>query len=61
MTERMKGHMPSPKTEEVNYFRELLSVLSDEELLRLRRRFQMRNKERMAEILTDEILDRNAL
>jgi hypothetical protein len=61
MTEPMKGHMPSPKTEELNYFGELLSVLSDEELLRLRRRFQMRHKERMAEILTDEILERNAL
>jgi hypothetical protein len=48
------------KAEELNYFGELLSVLSDEELLRLRRRFQMRHKERMAEILTDEILQRNA-
>jgi hypothetical protein len=57
----MKAHMPSPKTEELSYFGELLSVLSDEELLRLRRRFQMRHKERMAEILTDEILHRNAL
>jgi hypothetical protein len=57
----MKGHMPSPKTEELSYFGELLSVLSDEELLRLRRRFQMRHKERMAEILTEEILQRNAL
>jgi hypothetical protein len=57
----MKAHMPSPKTEELDYFGELLKVLSDEELLRLRRRFQMRHKERMAEILTDEILDRNAL
>jgi hypothetical protein len=49
------------KTEELDYFGELLCILSDEELLRLRRRFQMRHKERMAEILTDEILDRNAL
>jgi hypothetical protein len=56
----MKGHMPSPNTEELNLFGELLSVLSDEELLRLQRRFQMRHKERMAEILTDEILERNA-
>jgi hypothetical protein len=56
--------MTEPKqliTEELDYFGELLSVLSDEELLRLRRRFQMRHKERMAEILTDEILERNAL
>jgi hypothetical protein len=57
----MKAHVPSPKTEELDYFGELLKVLSDEELLRLRRRFQMRHKERMAEILTDEILHRNAL
>jgi hypothetical protein len=57
----MKAHVPSPKTEELDYFGELLKVLSDEELLRLRRRFQMRHKERMAEILTNEILDRNAL
>ena len=56
--------MTEPKqliTEELDYFGELLSVLSDDELLRLRRRFQMRHKERMADILTDEILDRNAL
>jgi hypothetical protein len=57
----MKAHMPSPKTDQLDYFGELLKVLSDEELLRLRRRFQMRHKERMAEILTAEILDRNAL
>lgn len=44
-----------------NCFGELLAILHDEELLRVRRRFQMRNNHRMAEILTFEIEQREAL
>jgi hypothetical protein len=44
--------------DEPNYFSELLGILNDEELLRFRRRFQMRKNLRMAEILGDEIKER---
>jgi hypothetical protein len=51
---RFEG-LPGVKTGEPNYFSELLRILSEEELLRLRRRFELRDNNRMAEVLTDEI------
>jgi hypothetical protein len=48
-------------TDELNYFGELLGILHDEELLRLARRFRMAKNYRMAEILRDELEEREAL
>jgi hypothetical protein len=49
------------KYDEPNYFGQLLGVLSDEELIRCRKRFELANEGRMAEILTDELEEREAL
>jgi len=46
---------------EPNYFGELISILHVEELLRLQRRCQMVTKHRLAEILGDEIEEREAI
>jgi hypothetical protein len=48
-------------TDELNYFGELLDILHDEELLRLVRRFRISKKDRMAEILQDELEEREAI
>jgi hypothetical protein len=48
-------------TDELNYFGELLRILHDEELVRLVRRFQMAKNYRMAEILQDELEEREAI
>jgi hypothetical protein len=48
-------------TDELNYFGELLGILHDEELLRLARRFRIAKNHRMAEILRDELEEREAL
>jgi hypothetical protein len=41
-----------------NWFGELLSVIQDEELIRLRWRLQKAGNSRLAEVLTDELEDR---
>jgi hypothetical protein len=48
-------------TDELNYFGELLGILHDEELVRLARRFRIAKKDRMAEILQDELEEREAI
>lgn len=53
--------MQTTKTNEPNYFGEILSVMNDEELIRFRRRFENARKHRMAEILTDELEERESL
>jgi hypothetical protein len=45
-------------TDEPNYFGQLLAVLRDEELIRVRRRFQRTQNLRMAQIITDELEER---
>jgi hypothetical protein len=47
--------------DEPNYFGELLGALNTRELIQVRWRFEQRHKHRMAEIITDEIEDREAL
>jgi hypothetical protein len=44
-----------------NWFGELLAVIHDEELIRLRRRLQNQGNNRLADVLTDEIEDREEL
>jgi hypothetical protein len=41
-----------------NWFGELLAVIHDEELIRLRRRLQNAGNHRLADVLTDELEDR---
>ena len=53
--------MSEPDYYEPNYFGELISILHVEELLRLQRRCKMLTKHRMAEILGDEIEEREAI
>lgn len=48
-------------TDEPNYFGQLLAVLSEEELIRIRRRFENKGNLRMAEIITDELEEREGL
>jgi hypothetical protein len=48
-------------TDEPNYFGQLLAVLRDEELIRVRRRFQRTQNLRMAEIITDELEEREGI
>jgi hypothetical protein len=43
---------------EPNWFGELLAVLHDEELIRLRRRLENAGNSRLAEVLTDELEER---
>jgi hypothetical protein len=44
-----------------NYFGQLLEVLSEEELIRIQRRFKLRHNQRMAEIIGDEIEERQMM
>lgn len=53
--------MEAEEITEPNYFGELISILHIEELLRLQRRCQMLTKHRLAEILGDEIEEREAI
>ena len=46
---------------DLNPFSGLLAVLSDEELIRCRRRLQKAGNHRLAEILSDEIKEREAI
>jgi len=46
---------------EPNYFRELLGVLTEEELIRFRHRLKKAGNLRIAEVLTDEIQKRSAI
>jgi hypothetical protein len=48
------------KKDEPNYFREFLALHSDEELIRLQRRAQIKKLPRLAEFLGDEIAERAA-
>jgi hypothetical protein len=48
-------------TDEPNYFGEILSILQTEELIRIRRRFELKHNARMAAIMTDEIIEREEL
>lgn len=53
----MKPNQPS----DPNWFGELLAVLHDEELIRLRWRLRNHGNHRLADVLTDELEDREAL
>jgi hypothetical protein len=44
-----------------NYFGQLLAVLNDEELIRVKRRFELRHNRRMAEVIGDEIEERQMI
>lgn len=46
---------------ETNFFGQLMAVLHEEELLKLRRRFQMRNNAVMVAVLTDELEEREGI
>jgi hypothetical protein len=46
---------------DINFFGQLIAILNDEDLLRLRKRFEMRNNTVMAEVLTDEIEEREGI
>jgi hypothetical protein len=48
-------------TDEPNYFGQLLAVLNDEDLLRVRRRLERKHNHRLAEILTDELEEREGI
>lgn len=48
-------------TTETNFFGQLLAILHEEELLKLRRRFEMRNNAVMVAVLTDELEEREGI
>jgi hypothetical protein len=51
-------HNQPNQQSEPNWFGELLGVINNEELIRLRRRLQKAGNSRLAEVLTDELEDR---
>jgi hypothetical protein len=48
-------------TDDPKHFRDLLSVINDEELIRFRRRLQKRSNLTLAGILTDELEEREGI
>jgi hypothetical protein len=46
---------------DVNFFGQLIAILHEEELLKLRRRFEMRNNAVMVAVLTDELQEREGI